>query len=186
MRGGKSMRVRVIGLSICLLALIALGAYAGDGLGASAKLQEATPEAAATPEVTVNVVTLVGWYQQDPSGGFLNIGPLRTNDNLVAGPGDVTDRTLTGKVNFDDPANDGLPRITLGQSAFEARPVLDDPDVVQRWIYYDEDPSLRPATLVLQIVATKGPYADYRGTATFVSRANDAGGVIVIVLNPPA
>lgn len=188
------MRVRFIVLSICLFALTALAAFASNGPSASANLQEATPGVEVTPEadgtpepeVTVNVVTLVGWYSQDPSGEFLNIGPLRTNDNLVAGPADVTDRTLTGRVNFEDPANDGMPRITLGESAFEARPVLDDPNVVLRWTYFDDDPSLRPATLVLQIVATKGPYEDYRGTVTFVSRAPEAGGVIVIVLNPPA
>jgi hypothetical protein len=167
-------------------------AFAGNGPSASARLQEATPGTAATPEAettpeTVNVVTLVGWYMQDPSGEFLTIGPLRTNDNLVAGPAEVTDRSLTGQVNFTDESNDGQPRITLGDSAFEARAVYeDDPDSTQRWLYYNDDPTLRPATLVMQIVATRGPYENYRGTATFVSRAADAGGVIIIVLNPPA
>lgn len=186
------MRVRTIMLSICLVAVATLATFAGNWPSASARLQEATPETAATPEadeapVTVNVVTLVGWYMQDPSGEFLTIGPLRTNDNLVAGAGEETDRTLSGQVNFTDESNDGQPRITLGESAFEARAVYDDdPDSTQRWLFYDDDPSLRPATLVMQIVATRGPYEDYRGTATFVSRANEAGGVIIIVLNPPA
>lgn len=184
------MRVRIVAILVCLLSLTAAAAFAADGPSASARFQAATPEADATPEAgaaTVNVVTLVGWYSQDPSGEFLNIGALRTNDNLVAGPGEPTDRTLSGRVNFDDEANEGMPRITLGQSAFEARPVYEgDLESVQRWIYYDDDPSLRPATLVMQVVATKGPYEDYRGTATFVSRAPEAGGVIIIVLNPPA
>ena len=191
------MRVRIALLSICLLGLTAFAGIAGLGRGASARLQDASPAAAVTPEAaggtpeaapaTVNVVTLVAWYTQDPSGEFLNLGPLRTNDNLVAGAGEATDRTLTGNVDFDDDGNDGLPRIVLGESAFNAYPVIEgDLDSVQRWIYLNDDPGLRPATLVLQIAAVKGPYEGYDGTATFISRAPDAGGVLVIVLNPPA
>jgi hypothetical protein len=186
------MRVRVVFLCFCLLALVTLGGVVSTGGRASARLQQATPAAAtpeATPEApaTVNVVTLVGWYTQDPSGDFLNIGPIRTNDNLVAGPGEVTDRTLTGKVDFTSGGNDGLPRIAMGQSAFNAYPVVEgDLDTVQRWTYFNDDPTLRPATLVMQIVAVKGPYEGFGGTVTFVSRAEDAGGVIVIVLNPPS
>lgn len=191
------MRVRLILMSICLLMVVAVAPFASSGPSASARLQEASPEANATPEAddptgdeqptTVNVVTLVGWYMQDPSGEFLTIGPLRTNDNLVAGAGVETERTLSGRVNFEDDSNDGQPRITLGDSAFEARAVYDDdPNSTQRWLFYNDDPSLRPATLVMQIVATRGPYAEYRGTATFVSRASEAGGVLIIVLNPPA
>jgi hypothetical protein len=194
------MRVRIALLAFCLLGLTAFGVLAGPGRGAAANLQDASPAADVTPEAeaaaagtpeaapaTVNVVTLVAWYTQDPSGEFLNLGPLRTNDNLVAGAGEATDRTLTGNVDFDDDGNDGLPRIVLGESAFNAYPVVDDdPDSVQRWIYLNDDPGLRPATLVLQIAAVKGPYEGYDGTATFISRAPDAGGVLVIVLNPPA
>jgi hypothetical protein len=191
------MRVRIALLSICLLGLTAIAGIAGPGRGASARLQDASPAAAVTPEAaagtpeaapaTVNVVTLVAWYSPDSSGEFLNIGPLRTNDNLVAGAGEVTDRTLTGDVDFDDDGNDGLPRIVLGESAFNAYPVVEgDLDSVQRWIYLNDDPGLRPATLVLQITAEKGPYEGYAGTATFISRAPEAGGVLVIVLNPPA
>ena len=54
-----------------------------------------------------------------------------------------------------------------------------------RRVYFNDDPTLRPATLVMQIVAVKGPYQGYEGTVTFVSRAPEAGGVMVIVLNPP-
>jgi hypothetical protein len=193
------MRVRIALSLMCLLGLTALGAIAGPGGGASAMLQDASPAAEATPEAgtpaaegtpepaTVNVVTLVAWYSQDPSGEFLNLGPLRTNDNLVAGSGEVNDRTLTGDVDFDDEGNDGLPRIVLGESAFNAYPVVEgDLDTVQRWIYLNDDPGLRPATLVLQVRAVKGPYEGYSGTATFVSRAAEAGGVLVIVLVPPA
>ena len=133
------------------------------------------------------MVTLVAWYQPDESGDILNLGPVRTNSNLVGGPAEPGERDLTGDVNFEDQANDGLPRIRIGQSAFEAYQVFEDePDSVQRWIYFDGDAELRPATLVMQVVATKGPYDGYVGTATFVSRASAAGGVLVIVLNPPA
>jgi hypothetical protein len=191
------MRVRIALLSICLLGLTAFAGIAGPGSHVSARLQDASPAAAVTPEAaagtpeaapaTVNVVTLVAWYTPDPSGEFLDLGPLRTNDNLVAGAGEATDRTLTGDVDFDDEGNDGLPRIVLGESAFNAYPVVEgDLDSVQRWIYLNDDPGLRPATLVLQIAAVKGPYEGYDGTATFISRAPDAGGVLVIVLNPPA
>ena len=194
------MRVRIALLAFCLLGLTAFGVLAGPGRGVAANLQDASPAADVTPEAeaaaegspeaapaTVNVVTLVAWYTQDPSGEFLNLGPLRTNDNLVAGAGEATDRTLTGNVDFDDDGNDGLPRIVLGESAFNAYPVVEgDLDSVQRWIYLNDDPGLRPATLVLQIAAVKGPYEGYDGTATFISRAPDAGGVLVIVLNPPA
>ena len=194
------MRVRIALLTICLLGLTAFGVLAGPGRGAAVMLQDASPAAEVTTEAeapadgtpeaapaTLRVVTLVAWYSQDPSGEFLNIGPLTTNDNLVAGQDEAAERTLTGDVDFDDEGNDGLPRIVLGESAFNAYPVNpDDIDTVQRWIYLNDDPSLRPATLVMQIVAVKGPYEGYDGTATFVSRAPEAGGVLVIVLNPPA
>jgi hypothetical protein len=186
------MRVRIVAISVCLLMLTGVAVLAGSSLRANA--QDATPTTAATPvaegtpaATPVNVVTLVGWYSPDPTGDRLLIGPLRTNDNLVAGPADVTDRSLTGDADFSDPGNDGNPRITLGDSAFNAVPsVDDDPDTIVRGLYPEDDSSLRPATLVLRIVAVKGPYDGYTGTATFVSRAIDAGGVIVIVLNPPS
>ena len=182
------MRVRLSLIAGLLIAIVAAGIFANTGNPASAKLQEATPEAAGTPTAgPVEVVTLVAWYSPDPSGEFLTIGPIRTNDALVAGAAEVTDRSLTGDVDFDDAGNDDLPRITLGESAFNAYPVnSDDIESTFRWVYTDEDSSLRPATLVLQIEAVKGPYKGYIGTATFVSRAFEAGGVLIIVLNPPA
>ena len=63
----------------------------------------------------------------------------------------------------------------------------DDPDTVFRWLYLNDEQGERPATLVMQIECTDSPaYEGYTGTATFVSRASEAGGVLVIVLNPPA
>lgn len=180
-----------------LIALFVVAGFAIDGHGASARLQEATPQADATPEAEAEtteeptltgVVTLVSWYVADESGEFLAIGPLRTNNALVAGADDDNDRALTGRVDFDDPDNDDLPRITLGESVFDAYPVYeDDPGSTFRWIYTNDDPSIRPATLVLQVNAVDGPYDGYSGTATFISRSVEpASGVIVFVLTPPA
>ncbi len=180
------MRVR-IGFLTLLLALTAIVAFGRPDGFASARLQDAaTPEAVATPTATVEVVTLVAWYTPDPSGEFLAIGPIRVNDVLVAGPGQPNDRTMTGQVDFDDENNKDLPRFEFGETIFNAYLVNpDDPDALFSWIYPQDDPTLRPATLVIPIKAVRGPYDEYRGTATFVSRALDAGGVLIIVLNPP-
>lgn len=181
------MRLR-LGL-LALLLVIAAVAFARPDQPVSANLQDAaTPEAAASPAAgPVEVVTLVGWYAPDPSGEFLTVGPLRTNDLLVAGPGEPNDRSLVGTVDFDDPNNKDLPRFEFGETLFNATPAIaDDPNSVSAWVYINGDPALRPATLVMQIRAVRGPYDNYRGTATFVSRALDAGGVLIIVLNPPA
>jgi hypothetical protein len=180
------MRLR-LGFLAILLVFAAL-AFARPNSPASANLQDAaTPEAAASPAaLPVEVVTLVGWYSPDPSGEFLNIGPIRTNDLLVAGPAEPNDRSLVGTVDFDDPNNKDLPRFEFGETLFNATlPIADDPSSVFAWIYIDGDPALRPATLVIEIKAVRGPYDNYTGTATFVSRAAEAGGVLIIVLNPP-
>jgi hypothetical protein len=151
-------------------------------------LQEGTPaaEATNTPEQGAAIVTLVAWYQPDPSGDFLQIGPITINQFQVAGPGDESSG-LTGRADFDDPDNGDLPRITLGDSVFDAYPLNpDDPDTVFRWLYFNDEQGTRPATLVMQIEAKEGPYQGSTGTATFVSRASESGGVLVIVLNPPS
>lgn len=182
------MRVRLSLLLALSISLVAAGIFASTGTPASARLQEATPAADGTPTAgPIDVVTLVAWYSPDPTGDFLTIGPIRTNNALVAGAGEVSGRSVTGEVDFDHPKNDDLPRITLGESTFDAFPAdPEDIESVFRWIYTDGDSGLRPATLVLQIEAVGGPYKGYIGTATFVSRAFEAGGVLVIVLNPPA
>jgi len=192
------MRTRIGALIGCLLALLVVaGAWSGGT--ASARLQEATPGAEATPEpageaettpetTLTGVVTLVMWYQVDEEEEVLRVGPLRTNNALVAGADSGNDRALTGRVDFADPDNDEQPRLVIGESVFDAYPVYEDnPDSIFRWVYTNDDPSIRPATLVLQIDAVDGPYDGYSGTATFVSRSADPlSGVLVIVLNPPA
>ncbi|HEY7030672.1 MAG TPA: hypothetical protein VH482_05050 [Thermomicrobiales bacterium] len=183
------MRLRTIAAVAGLLLLGSLVGLAGAPNDARARLQDASPaaESSGTPEANqaTQIVTLVAWYQQDPSGDFLTIGPLTTNPALVARPGGDGD---TGRANFNDPDNNDLPRITIGDSTFDAYPVNpDDPDTVFRWIYFNDEQGSRPATLVMQIECTASPaYKGYTGTATFVSRASEAGGVLIIVLNPPS
>ena len=147
----------------------------------------ATPlaETAATPVAEpVRVVTLVGWYQTDSSGDFIDIGPLQTTDQLVAGPGDPTS-TLTGKADLESADNDGLPLITLGDTTLSGIPnITDDPDSVYNWIYYGGDPAARPGTLVIAVTATSGPYKGRSGTATFISRSSPGSGVFIVMLNP--
>jgi hypothetical protein len=182
------MRARLIGLAAISALLMAFMTYASNGGPAVA--QDATPTAgASTPVATTGggIVTLVGWYSRDSSGDFLNVGPIQINENMVAREGEPTDRTITGKIDFDDPGNDDLPRIRLGKSILDAVPVNpDDPSTTQRWTYYNDDPALRPSTLVMQVKAVGGPYVGARGTATLISRSDDGTGVIVVVLNPPA
>jgi hypothetical protein len=181
------MRVRLLAVVTGVLLLGALAGLAGGPDAARARLQDtASPEAEATETpARVDVVTLVAWYQQDPSGEFLSIGPITTNQFQVAAAGG---EGLTGRADFDDPDNDDLPRIALGDSVFDAYPLdPDDPATVFRWLYFNGEQGERPATLVMQIECTSSPaYQGYVGTATFISRGADIGGVLVIVLNPPA
>jgi hypothetical protein len=138
-------------------------------------------------ETPTEVITLVLWYAQTPNAGPLKLSAIQINENGVAGPSTAADQTLSGSVDFEDPNADGLPRITIGDSHLDGYAVTpDDPSTILRWTYYNDDPDLRPATLVVQVNASAGPYKGYDGTATFISRASKSGGVLVIVLNPPA
>lgn len=192
------MRLRQIGLGAFALLLSALLVLGGLGGGVRAQ-DEGTPEPAPaedvaedegtpTPAATTQIVTLVGWYTYNEERDVLELGPLETNDFLVAGPGELTERSLTGTVDFDAEANDDLPRIRLGETILDAFPVVpDDPATTNRWLYFDDVAGERPATLVMQVSATAGPYEGFTGTATFVSRIQTpSSGVIVIVLEPPA
>lgn len=199
------MRIRLFGIAAIVVTVLGLVGYS---LGASQVLaQSGTPEslpttaaqsspteeAGATPLAEtgatpvaepVRVVTLVGWYQTDASGDFIEIGPLQTTDQLVAGPGDPTS-TLTGRADLESVDNNGLPLITLGDTTLAGTTnITDDPDSVFNWIYYGGDPALRPATLVIAVVATEGPYKDRAGTVTFLSRSSPGSGVFIAMLNP--
>jgi hypothetical protein len=168
----------------------AVEATATDAATAPAATETTTAEAASgTPvaETPTAVITLVLWYDQTPNGGPLKLSPIQINENGVAGPSTAANPTLTGSVDFEDPNANDLPRITIGDSHLDGYAVTpDDPNTVLRWTYYNDDPDLRPATLVVQVNASAGPYKGYDGTATFISRASKAGGVLVIALNPPA
>ncbi|MGE3796613.1 MAG: hypothetical protein AB7G88_02125 [Thermomicrobiales bacterium] len=145
------------------------------------------PVADGTPQAQpIRVITLVAWYQTDSSGDFIQVGPLASNDQLIAGPGDSTN-ALTGRADFDGPDDDGVPEITMGDSVFQGVPaVAGDEGSMFRWTYPEGDGTLRPATLVIQVEAVAGPYQGFSGSATFISRSTAPGsGVIVIMLNPP-
>jgi hypothetical protein len=179
------MGVRLFGLATLSALLMAIVLVAGNVGPASA--QEGTPEAA-TPATDGGdgIVTLVGWYTRDESGDFLVIGPLQSNENLVSRAAEPSDRAVTGRINFDSEENNDLPRISIGDSVFHAYPVFEgDPSSATRYTYFNDDPNLRPFTLVMQVEAVEGPYDGYGGTVTLVSRSDDGSGVIVVVLNPP-
>jgi hypothetical protein len=199
------MRIRLLGTAMLLVAVlglvgIAVGtprALAQSGTPAATPLAQTTPtdessatpiaETAATPVAEpVRVVTLVGWYQNSASGDFIEIGPLQTTDQLVAGPGDPTS-TLTGTADLESEDNNGLPLIVLGDTTLAGIEMFEgDPDSVFNWIYYQGDPALRPATLVVRVIATEGPYEGRDGTVTFLSRSSPGSGIVVIMLNPGA
>lgn len=140
---------------------------------------ETTDEAEDTPEI----VTLVAWYQADEENETLMLVPLETSPAGVASAGEPSD-ALTGSVDFEAERNSGgLPRITLGNSIFDAYPIVEgDRNSVQQWIFFTGNDSGRPATLVMQVTADAGPYEGAVGTATFISRSLDSTGIIVIVL----
>jgi hypothetical protein len=182
---------RMLALFLAIAGLLTMG------LAAPASAQDAgTPEAAGTPVAPssdatpiaqpIRVITLVSWYQTDASGDFIQVGPLASNDQLIAGPGDSTN-ALTGRADFDGPEDDGVPEITMGDSVFQGVPAIaGDESTMFRWTYPEGDGALRPATLVIQVEATAGPYQGFTGSATFISRSTAPGsGVIVIMLNPP-
>lgn len=184
----------VVALTIAVAALagswvFSPGAIAQDDGTPVVDVEAATPvaEADGTPAAEpIRVITLVTWYETDASGDFIQLGPLASNDQLIAGPGDTTN-ALTGTADFDGPEDDGTPEITVGESMFAGVPAFeDDPASMFRLTYPQGDATFRPATLVIQVVATAGPYEDFSGSATFISRSIDPGsGVLVIMVNPP-
>lgn len=199
------MRIRIVAVAALLVALLGLVGYSlgGTRVLAQSGTPEATPlaqitteadtsatplaETAATPVAEpVRVVTLVGWYQNSPSGDIIEIGPLQTTDQLVAGPGDPTS-TLTGTADLESDDNNGLPLIVLGETTLAGTEMFaGDPESVFNWIYYQGDPALRPATLVVPVTATEGPYEGRSGTITFLSRSSPGSGIVVVMLNPLA
>ena len=152
---------------------------------------EATPvgepeeEPEETPEPS-GIVTIVMWYQQNEGGQILMLRPI-SYDGVIAESGEPADDSQAGRVVFDEERNDGFPRIRVGdENYFDAFPIYEeDPASVQRWFYYNDDPEIRPATMVMQIIGIRGTYEDWFGTATFISRGIDQGGIMVIAVSPP-
>jgi hypothetical protein len=200
------MRRRVSAILAGLLIVALMGFVLGTNPPASARLQdddgtpvgtpadeegtpvaepEATGEATESPEPS-GIVTIVMWYQQNESGEILQLRPIMYAD-LVASSGEPADDTEAGRVVFDEERNDGFPRIRVGEeNYFDAFPIYDeDPASVQRWFYYNDDPAIRPATMVMQVIGIRGDYEDWFGTATFVSRGGDQGGIMVLAVSPP-
>jgi hypothetical protein len=191
------MRTRGI-FPLIAVVIVALGMLLAASSGpVSARLQtDATPEgtpvdngtpvADQTETPASGIVTLVLWYQQNEEGDILQLSPIEL-DGFGATKGTIVTDADGGRVVFEEPRNEGYPRIRLGQSDyFDAFPIYpDDPASVQRWFYYNDDPAIRPATMVMQIVGIRGQYEDWFGTATFISRGTDQGGILVIAINPP-
>ena len=195
------MRRRVSAILAGLLIVMILGFALVSNPPASARLQaddgtpvgtptddDATPVAdpEETPEPS-GIVTIVMWYQQNESGEILQLIPI-SYEGLVAESGEPLDESEGGRVVFDEERNDGYPRIRVGEDDyFDAYPVFsDDPASDQRWLYFDGDASLRPATMMMQINGIRGEYEGWIGTATFISRGGEQGGIMVIAVSPPA
>ena len=175
-------------LTFCAL----VGALGWLGPATGALAQEATPAAAGTPVVapttttppeaaTTDVVTLVAWYANDPSGEFLNILPIQVGGDRVASA-DPNGAPI-GRAEFP-PVEVGLPSVTIDDNVFNAY-LRYEGDIAERWIWTDDTEGFRPATLVIQVQGAEGQYQNYYGTATFVSRDDLAGGVVILALRPP-
>ncbi|HRA47229.1 MAG TPA: hypothetical protein PK819_04075, partial [Thermomicrobiales bacterium] len=146
-------------IALLLLTLVILGALHSspadarlqtDGTPVGTKTDDATPVAAQktkTPES--GIVTLVLWYQQNETGEILLLSPT-TNDGFVFSKGEAKNDNEEGRVVFEESRNEGYPRIRIGDgNYFDAAPLyVDDPSTVQRWFYYNDDATLRPATMV--------------------------------------
>jgi hypothetical protein len=174
---------------LTLIALVGAAMLVVSG-GSSVVAQDATPTAgtpvaaptaAPAAPATTNVVTLVAWYSNDPSGEFINVLPIQVGADRVASA-DPNGEPI-GRAEFPTP-DVGLPSISIGETTFTAY-LRYEGDIAERWIWTDDTEGFRPATLVIQVQGSGGAYQDYYGTATFVSRDDLAGGVVVLALRPP-
>lgn len=140
----------------------------------------AVPAATIAADVQTDVVTLVMWYVNDPSGEIINIVPLGTDSAYVAGP--QVNSAVIGNADF--PVDGSPPTISLGETLFTSYP-RSEGDIPERWTWFDDFEGARPATLVMQVSADGGAYTGYYGSVTFVSRDDAAGGVMIFALRPP-
>ncbi|MGI9255118.1 MAG: hypothetical protein ACR2J8_15350, partial [Thermomicrobiales bacterium] len=136
------------------------------------------PAKASTP--STDVVTLVAWYANTPSGEYLDIMPIAVAADIVASeqPG----APALGAADFPD---EGVPTVRIADTDFDSYP-RGEGDIPERWTWFDDFEGARPATLVLQVTGRGGAYDGYFGTITFISRdEGGVGGVIVFALRPP-
>lgn len=197
------MRARTLTLPLFLLMALVIAGLGTSGGFVRAAFQDATPAATDATPITTDAspvaeenepeatqdpgdepITLVFTYRPDESGDFLILVPVEV-DGFVLTSGEPEAGVET-QVDFESPRNDNLPWIRYGNNVFEAYLPLDDPGLVQRWVYFNEDPEARPSTLMLQIVCVRGEYEGFDGTATFVSRGAELGGTLILALDPPA
>ena len=168
------------GARLALVALIGATALMGGGAPISTA-QDATPTAELSP--TETFVTFVALYTYDAGQDALVLAPVASGADYgtVAMVPDAAQVAAVADMTAVD--NNGQPRITLGTTVLDARPRDPaDPDTASRWVWLDDVSGERPATLVLQVEATAGPYVGATGTATFVSRGSKSGGVLVVML----
>jgi hypothetical protein len=185
---------------IASLTIVAfLAALIGSQPQASARLQRAgtpaaSPAAQGTPveeetptSAPSGIVTIVMWYQQNASGEILQLFPVTSDDGVVYTQGEASGEEQRGRIVFEESRNEGYPRIRIGNdNYFDAYPIYPgDPSSVQRWFYFDDDPNVRPATMVMQITGIRGAWENWQGTATFISRGIDQGGMVIIAIRPP-
>jgi hypothetical protein len=141
-----------------------------------------TPVPAATPAAPAetDVITLVLWYQNATDQDIIQLYPIATDAGFVARP--QQGAAPVGTVDFPD---EGVPTVVVGDTTFETYPRPDG--VIERWTWLDDIEGARPATLVMQLAGLDGPYQNYFGTGTFVSRdEGGAGGVLTLALRPPS
>ena len=182
-RSGTKRRLTLIALVGAAMLVVSGGSsvVAQDATPAAGTPVAAPPAAPAAAPATTNVVTLVAWYSNDPSGEFINILPIQVGEDRVASA-DPNGEPI-GRAEFPTP-DVGLPSISIGETTFNAY-LRYEGDIAERWIWTDDTEGFRPATLVIQVQGSGGAYQGFYGTATFVSRDDLAGGVVILALRPP-
>jgi hypothetical protein len=169
------------GAWLALAGLLAATLVAGGGDRAVVAQDVATPETAVAANPTW--LTFVAFYAYDQAQDLLVLSPLGSDADYTAVATMPDPAQVSGVADFTSVDNDGLPRITMGETVLDAYALDDDdPDTAMRWLWFDDASGERPATLVLQVEAMAGPYTGAIGTATFVSRGSKTGGVMVITL----
>ena len=196
------MRIRAMALIAGLTIVAFLAALLGSQPQASARLQTggtpgASPVDNGTPvaeeDTDCDSCRLRHRHDRDVvsakrgPASILRLYPVTSTDGVAYTRGKAESDAQGGRVVFEEARNEGYPRIRVGNGDyFDAYPIFPgDPTSVQRWYYFDDDPSVRPATMVMQIVGIRGTYENWDGTATFISRGIDQGGIMIIAIRPP-